>query len=59
MAGDAISGAAEEFVGMDVHIKFGHSTSNRSRDTQAAQFVMDERRTNDAGRPTDRVVKGR
>ena len=30
---------------MDFPVKFGDSTSNRSRDIEAAQFVMNDKRT--------------
>ena len=41
------------YVGVDVRVKLGDSKSNRSRDIQAAQFVMDERRRR---RPTNPVA---
>ena len=37
VAGDVI-----EYVGVDVPVTFGDSTSNRSRDIRAAHFVMDD-----------------
>ena len=34
---------AVDYVGMDVHAKFGDSRSNGSRDVQGDDFVSDER----------------
>ena len=34
---------------MDIHVKFGDSTSNQFRDVRLPHFVTD----NDEGRPTD------
>ena len=35
-------GVAVEQVGVDVHVKFGNSRPNRSRDIRAAHFVIDD-----------------
>ena len=40
---DVISGVAVDNVGVDVHIKFGDSRSNRFRDIRGADFVSNER----------------
>ena len=40
---DVISGQAVDNVGVDVHIKFGDSRSNRFRDIRGADFVTYER----------------
>ena len=40
---DVISGVAVDNVGVDVHIKFGDSRSNRFRDVRGADFVTNER----------------
>ena len=48
-----MSGADAELGGMDVHVKFGDSGSNRSRDIRLPHFVTDdERAKDDAGRQT-------
>ena len=39
---DVISGVAVEWVDMDATVKFGDSTSNRSRDIRGAHSLMDE-----------------
>ena len=44
VAGDVVSGAVIDPVGLDVPAKFGDSRSNHSRDIPTAHFVMDERR---------------
>ena len=41
---NVIPSVVVEHVGMEVPVKFVASTSKHSRDIQAAQFVMDERR---------------
>ena len=38
-----ISGAAVEYVSVDVRVKFGDSRSNGSRDIQGADFMLNER----------------
>ena len=43
-----------DHIGTDVRVQFDDSTSNRSREIQAAHFVMDDER-----RPTEAVVIGR
>jgi hypothetical protein len=40
---DVMSGVAVDNVGVDVHIKFGDSRSNRFRDIRGADFVSNER----------------
>ena len=40
---DVISGVAADYVGMDVHVKFGDSRSNGSRDIRGADFESNER----------------
>ena len=40
---DVMSGLAVDNVGVDVHIKFGDSRSNRFRDIRGADFVSNER----------------
>ena len=47
---DVISDVAVEQVGVDVHVKFYDSRSNRSRDTRLSHFVTGERRTKDGDR---------
>ena len=50
VAGDIVSSAAVDEVGLDFGVKFGDSMSNRSRDILAAHFVTDdERTTSEAG----------
>ena len=56
---DVISGVAVDYFGMDVSVKFGDYTSKCARDIQAAQFLMDERTTNDRRQPTDPVHANR
>ena len=41
VAVDVISGAALEYVRMDVPVKFDDPMPNRSQDIRAAHFVMD------------------
>ena len=49
-ASDVISGVDVEQVGMNVHIKFGESRSNRFRDIRLRQFVTnDDNDDNGAG----------
>ena len=43
MASAVISSAFVGQVGVDVHVKFGDSRSNGSRDIRAADFVSNER----------------
>ena len=40
---DVISGVAVKYFGVDVGVKFGDSTPNRSRDIRGADFVSNER----------------
>ena len=40
---DVISGVAEDYVGVDVHVKFGGSRSNGSRDIRCTDFMSNER----------------
>ena len=42
-ASDAIYGMAIDYVGLDVHVKFGDSWLNGSRDISGADFVSNER----------------
>ena len=39
---DVISGEALDYVGVDVHVKFGESRSSRSRDIRGPDFVSNE-----------------
>ena len=39
---DVISGVVVDNAGMDVHVKFGYSRSNGSRDIRGADFVSNE-----------------
>ena len=39
---NVISSVAEETIGMDVHVKFGDSRSNGSRDIRGVDCVMNE-----------------
>ena len=43
VASGVTSGMAVEWVGMDVHMKFGDSRSKRSSDIRAAHFVIDDK----------------
>ena len=40
---DVISGEATDYVGMDVHVKFGDSRSSGFRNIRRADFVSNER----------------
>ena len=42
VASDVTSSLAIGYIGMDVHVKFGDSGSNRSQVIRAAHFVMDD-----------------
>ena len=52
---DVISGQDVDNVGVDVHIKFGDSRSNRFRDIRGADFVTYER-TNERTRTNDKHI---
>ena len=47
---EVLSGVDVECVGVDVRVKLGDSTSNRSRDIRAAHFVTNERTPADGPR---------
>ena len=53
-AGDVISSAVVELVGVDFIVKFGDSGSSGSRDIRTAHFVMDD--DNDERRGTQVVT---
>ena len=43
-ASDVISDFVIKYAGLDLHVKFGDSRSNRFRDTGGGHLVMDDKR---------------